>query len=458
MICFCKKNIMLLHSRQAFNSVLAIACLFFAFFWLPVPRLFNLACILFILFFVPAPLHRSNTLLRKDPLIKLAVLFFLYIIFSIIWHRLTLPDHFPPTTSDRRFLTVLYFIGIAYSIKFNRFLNPWHLLAISFLGLLAYLATNFNINEWRQAWLGARVDFGIHNAQHTGVIFATCFLGFGILGPRFYTWSAALPVALRLLGRFLWLAAFLFASWGTLVSQTRAVWLALSITLLVSPVIILLIYKLSPLPRPSVKKLFLTGLAGIALLSGLTMSFDPADLVSERITRENITWERLRQAAKHEKTNLSSAEVRVASWSAATDWIMEKPLMGWGGRGSRPLIRNSDLFSESFKRQFNHLHNSYLQVLVEIGFIGAAFITALIIIFGKATIKSYQRKTIPLDALLFTWAFFVFWAVVNIFESYIIYETGIYLVAIVAGFAYSFCLESATIQKTDAISFNNANL
>ena len=63
--------------------------------------------------------------------------------------------------------------------------------------------------------------------------------------------------------------------------------------------------------------------------------------------------------------------------------------MGWGGRGSRPLIQNSDLFSESFKAQFNHLHNSYFQVLVEVGIIGALFIVVLITIIGRATLKAY---------------------------------------------------------------------
>lgn len=117
--------------------------------------------------------------------------------------------------------------------------------------------------------------------------------------------------------------------------------------------------------------------------------------------------------------------------------------MGWGGRGSRPLIDNSDLFSESFKQEYNHLHNSYLQTLVEIGLIGAMFIVVLITLVGRATIKAYQKKQMPLDVFLFAWTFFIFWLVVNLLESYIIFPTGTYLVGIIGGFTYSFCVHQA---------------
>src|SRR5690554_2541136 len=99
---------MMMNKREALYTVLGASSLAFAFFWLPVPRLFDVACYLLILLFVPMTVAPSNADLRKDPVILLGFAFFLFVVFSIIWHRLTLPDHFPPTTSDRRFLRVLY--------------------------------------------------------------------------------------------------------------------------------------------------------------------------------------------------------------------------------------------------------------------------------------------------------------------------------------------------------------
>lgn len=433
----------MMNKREALYTALGASSLAFAFFWLPVPRLFDVACYLLILLFVPITMTPSNADLRRDPVILLGFAFFLFVVFSIIWHRLTLPDHFPPTTSDRRFLRVLYFVAIAYAISRSSLLTAWRLLWIAFAGLLVYLVVQFDAKEWHNAWQGERVDFGIHNAQHTGIVFATCALALTAFAPRLFIWtkrrwSPAVP-----LGVILWTLAWLFSFWGVFVSQTRAVWLGLCIMLLMFPALLGMAYLLQGRPKFSLRKPLLASTAAGALLVLLASSFDIPKLVSERLESEKVTWESLRQAASHEEHDLSSIEVRIASWSAAIDWIIERPFMGWGGRGSRPLIDNSDLFSESFKQEYNHLHNSYLQTLVEIGLIGAMFIVVLITLVGRATIKAYQKKQMPLDVFLFAWTFFIFWLVVNLLESYIIFPTGTYLVGIIGGFTYSFCVHQA---------------
>lgn len=438
---------MIMDRRKALFVALVVSSLFFAFSWLPAPRLFDIACILLILLFVPLTLTPGARRLRRDPTILLAMCFFSYIVVSIIWHRLTLPDIFPPTTSDRRFLRVLYFIAIAYAIARGGLITAWHLLVVALSGLLVYLAISFDPNEWLRAWQGHRVDFGIHNAQHTGVVFATCAIAFCVFTPRCIAWTRRMPPAARAICILCWTAALLFSLWGVFVSQTRGVWLGLSITLLLLPALLYSAQLLRDKPLLSLRKPLLAGLAGMVVIGLVATHLDWHRLVSDRLASETVTWESLRQAAAHKEHDLSSIEIRVASWSAATDWIMEKPFMGWGGRGSRPLIRNSDLFSDAFKKQFNHLHNSYLQVLVEIGLLGALFILALIVLLGRASIKAYQRHSMPMDVFLFAWLFFPFWLVVNIFESYIIYPSGTYLVAIVVSFFYSFCLQDRALSR-----------
>lgn len=426
--------------KNIYFPALTLTTVLFALSWLPAPRLFDITCVLMILLFIPYALGMRNHDLRKNPLIRLGIVFFLYIVASIVWHRLTLPDYFPSTTSDRRFLRVLYFIAIAYAVAHSRFLTAWRLLGVAFAGLLIYLVIHFDSAEWLRAWQGERVDFGIHNAQHTGVVFATCTLAFIVFAPRFYRWVRSAPKAICCIGVFLWLAALLFTQWGVFVSQTRAVWLGLSITLLLSPLLLAWAHTIGGNSSLSLRRAMFGFIIAIAGFIALAAGLDVPEKVSDRLAQEQVTWESLRQAASHENQDLSSIEVRVASWSAAAGWIMERPFMGWGGRGSRPLIDESELFSEAFKETFNHLHNSYLQVLVEVGLIGALFILTLIILLGRATIRSLQQQSMPSDVFVFSWLFFAFWLVVNIFESYIIYPTGTYLVAIIAGFFYSFCI------------------
>lgn len=434
---------------KAVSIALAVCVLAFAFTWLPAPDLFDVSCILLILLFVPLVAAPGNRDLRRDPTIMLAACFFLYAVVSIIWHRLTLPEHFPHTTSDRRFLRVLYFIAIAYTIVRSSQITVWHLLAASFSGLLLHLALSFDSSEWLRAWQGGRVDFSFQNAQHTGVVFATCALAFSVFTPRFITWIKDKPPAIKPLYLLCWAAALVFCIWVVFVSQTRAVWLGLCISLLLLPGILGIAYILRGRSLLSLRKPFLTGVAGLVILGAMSVHLGWHNLITERLASEEVTWESLRQAAAHEEQDLSSIEVRVASWSAAVGWIMERPFMGWGGRGSRPLIDHSDLFSEKFKNNFNHLHNSYLQVLVEIGFIGALFIVILMVLLGRASIRAYQSRRLPLDAFLFSWLFFFFWLVVNAFESYIIYPSGTYLVTIVTGFFYSFCIQRSRIPEAE---------
>lgn len=430
-----RKNI--LHGALAFSTAL------FALAWLPVPDLFDVACILLILLFVPVVLLPRNANLRQDPLVKLGLLFFAYIVISIIWHRMTLPDIFPPTTSDRRFLRVLYFIALAYTITWNRWLSAWHLLMIAMGGLLLYLAWTFDPAEWQAGWQGKRIDFGIHNAQHTGVVFATCALALGVFTPRFIAWGRGTSTVFRILSLSVWAALLLLSCWGVLVSQTRAVWLGLMIVLLVLPVALICAHLLRGKPAFSLRRAVVAGLSGVGLLALVAVWMDIPHIIGERLEAEVVTWEELKRTAAHESQDRSSIKDRVASWSAAVGWIGERPLMGWGGRGSRPLIDHSPLFSERFKETYNHLHSSYLQVLVEIGIVGAGFLLVLITLVGRACIKAFQRGDMPLDVLLFGGLFFAFWVIVNVFESYIIFPSGTYLVAIVTGFIYSFCLKQS---------------
>lgn len=430
---------MMTDRQQALYTALGTGALAFAFFWLPVPRLFEFAGYLLILLFVPMALSPSSRDLRRDPVVGLGLAFFLYILLSIIWHRYTLPDHFPSTTSDRRFLRVLYFVAIAYAVARSRVLSAWRLLGVAFAGLLVYLVGQFDAAEWGRAWRGERIDFGMQNAQHTSIVFATCVLALSLFTPRFYRWTKTLRRITASLYAVLWSGALLLSVWGVFVSQTRAVWLGLGLAILLLPGIHRLACRLQGRTPPALRKPLLIGVAGAVLLGVLASSFTSLEL-DPRFDAEKVTWDSLRQAAMHADRDLNSIEIRVASWSAAVGWIREKPFMGWGGRGSRPLIDHSDLFSEAFKQQFNHLHNAYLQVLVEIGFIGAMFIAVLMALVGRASIQSYRRQRMPLDVFVFAWSFFLFWLVVSLFESYIIYQSGTYLIAIITGFVYSWCV------------------
>lgn len=435
-------------SQKTLKSLLIISSLAFAFSWLPAPDLFDNVCNFLILLSILAILMPSNTALRRDSVVRLGVLLAVFLAISIMWHRISLPESFH-TGRARKLLSVFYFVPIAYAIAKSNLLTPWRLLAAAFAGLVAYLMLNFNAEEWANAWQGQRVDFGIDNAQHAGVVFATCAIAFSVFTCRFFQGVKGLPRPVAMACLSIWLCSLLFSFWGVFITQTRAVWLAMACTLIALPFFIGLSYLLRKNAHTSLRKPLLGALAFIAIFGVFSYSLDAPKLVENRITEERTSWENLRLAASHETQDLSSIGVRVASWSAATEWIMERPFMGWGGRGPKELIRQSDYFSDSFKEQFGHLHNSYLEVLIKTGLLGAALIILLIVFLGRTIITSYKRGSTPTDVFIFSWLFFVFWLIVNGFESYIYYPSGVYLVALVAALFYSFSLcEKHASQKT----------
>ncbi len=413
----------------------------FAFFWLPYHKLFDFFCNILILTFFLQLLLPNNTKLREDPLFRLGVIFFIYLILTMAWHKFSLPAETPRIGDTRKYLRIFYFIPIAYAISYSRILDPWRFLAVAFSGLVVYLIINFDIAEWIRAWNGYRIDFGIENAQHTGVIFATSFIAFVVFTVRFFNWSKKLPLIASIGSLIIWLGALLFSCWVVFASQTRAVWLGLSVSALIMFLLAGIVYIQRK--RSTIKWYkYSTILFGLILTSILLgYSLNTKELIVKRITSEKISIENLYLAASHEKKQMTSFETRVASWAAAPEWIMERPFMGWGRRGAKNLIQQSENFNEDFKDRFGHLHSSYLEVLVDLGFVGSGFIITIIFVFGHSINRSYKKRKIPTDAFIFSWAFFIFWFVVNIFESYIIFSSGSYLIAIVAAFSYSFTIK-----------------
>lgn len=432
--------------HRVLSTLTTISSICFAFFWLPYYKIFDFFCNILILTFFLQLLLPKNTKLRKDPLVRLGTLFFIYLIITIIWHKISLPADTPRIGDTRKYLRIFYFIPIAYAISYSKFLDPWRFLATAFSGLVIYLIINFDLAEWERAWNGYRVDFGIENAQHTGIVFATSFIAFTVFTMRFLNWSKKFPLFVFIGSLISWFSALLLCFWIVFVSQTRAVWLGLFVSALIIFLFISVIYIKRNYSTINWYKYsaVLTGIILTSILLGY--SFNTQELIIKRLTSEKVSLESLHLAASHEKKQMTSFEGRVASWAAAPEWIMEKPFMGWGRRGAKNLIQQSDNFNEKFKNRYGHLHSSYLEVLVDLGLIGSGFIITIIFLFGHSINKNYKKGKTPTDVFIFSWAFFLFWLIVNIFESYIIFSSGYYLIAIVAAFSYSFGIEKNNEQ------------
>ncbi|MDR2014145.1 MAG: O-antigen ligase family protein [Azoarcus sp.] len=393
--------------------------------------------VMFVLFLLGIG-QKAPQVYYKDRLIWLCALLALILVVGYIWQCFSVPEELFNGSKARKFLPAFcFFVVMAYGISAAPKVSPFFLLITAGTGLLFHLSS-VPADVWMAAWQGKRLDFGLANAQHAGVIFSTALLAGVFFLPR----TSSLPFKARMLVLPLLVGFILLMVFGVIATQTRAVWLGLALS-----VISLLLFCAVPLltGRCSVhwRALAWVAATGVGiLLAGSVMLYFMGGSVTQRLSAETIDTATIKEMAQLKTVKHSSVGIRIGSWSAAREWIAERPVFGWGGCEVSKLIKQSPHFDEDFKKEFKHLHNSYLETLVNVG--SAAFICMIAIAFLVAwrTIMTWRQGQMPTDVFLFSCAFFLFWLTVNIFEPYIINAAGFFLNAVIGGFVCSWCLRS----------------
>ena len=373
----------------------------------------------------------------RDTVVQLCVLLALTVVLGYLWQQYTVPEALRGGFSARKYIPALcFFVAVAYGAAAVPWLSPFWLLISFGVGLSVHL-TSIPMEVWLAAWQGARPSFGFRNAQHTGVVFATALLAGTLFLPR----SLSGPPRVRLVSLPVLIAFILVAAFGVIVTQTRAIWLGLTVAggvVLLAGVVALFCGKHS-VDRHSLVKKAAVGIC-ILLAGAGAFHFGAGDIIARRLASEQVSAETITQAASLETAPQSSITVRIGSWSAALEWIAERPVFGWGGRAASRLIDQSPHFDEQFKSHFGHLHNSYLETLLNVGGATMACIVVIVLLVARRIAAGWRAGRIPTDVFLFACTFYPFWATVNMFESYILYDTGFLFNALIGGFVYSWHL------------------
>jgi O-antigen ligase len=395
----------------------------------------KMAYVMLVLFLLGVG-QKTPRVYYKDRLIWLCTLLILMLVVGYIWQRFSVPEALSSGFSAKKYIPAFcFFVVMAYGINAAPRVSPFLLLISAGAGLIVHLSS-LPADVWVAGWQGERLDFGLlRNANYASDIFATALLAGVFFLPRIFS----LPFRARVLALPLLVGFILLMIFGVVATQSRAVWLGL----VFSVIVLFLMGSVALLTGRYVlrwKTLTKVAPMGIGiLLVGSAVFYNMGGVITHRASQEIINATTIKEM-RLETMPRSSPGVRLGLWNAASEWIVERPIFGWGGPRAQKLIHQSPHFDEEFKSHYPHLHNSYLETLVCVG--GAAFMCIIAIVFlvGWRIVMTWRQGTMPTDVFFFSCAFIPFWATVNVFGSHITNAAGFFLNAVIGGFVYSWYL------------------
>ncbi len=381
-------------------------------------------------------LFNSPRASRRDPVLlylylSLAISFMVYVL-----TKFQVPDYamqYPRLDQLSRpalILVVAWWLG-------GEVHNVLRLYALAFAGLLLGIIYHFDLQDFQLGISeGGRLDYGIRNAGHTAAYLGTVLIGWVAFSGYLLKGARGSMLWLRV---GLWGGLLLWMLWSLLMTQTRAAWLGLGLSVaIISP---FYLYRLSAtLERTQLVKIKLAVLGLTACLLLVVLSQGIHERVATRISKEMDTVATAMRG-DFENIRMDSIGVRLNQWIEASHWIAQRPLTGWGDVGRSAVIDESRRFDEEFKAQYGHFHSSLVEVLLIYGVTGLLAVVALFGWIYLSLWRCWREGVLPDPFFFFSLAFAVFWVTVNLFESFFIFSTGAYINAIVLGGLYSFSLK-----------------
>jgi len=279
---------------------------------------------------------------------------------------------------------------------------------------------------------GERVDFGLRNAQHTAMFFGAAFLSL------FALWlSRIAQEPLPRLARALMALLLLLTGAGVMITQTRGVWLGTAIG-----IVVISLVKMRMLTR---RRQWTTS-RGLPIVLAATALLALAILLATQLFGKfeegRGTFEQL-ESMDVDALQYDSVGIRVRSWIYGLPWVLERPLTGWGINGSHLISQRSEALTPDLKLIYTHLHSSYLDLAAQYGLPGVLLFLGLLLWLLLQSRRAWQQQHMPDAVFLFIAGFTVYWLIINLFEAYMLYSSGRYLLNLVIAGALAYAAPAA---------------
>jgi O-antigen ligase len=374
--------------------------------------------------------------LGRDRLVVLCVVYAGYLLIHSTIFYLTAPS--PALASEIarcgwNWAKLLLFIPFAYWAAGREQRVLWLL----FMALVGFTLNIFRHIDW--AMLDAAFFSTPFGANLPWSAFGM-FTGLGILGlaaTRGRFWDPSRRRARRWLSVLLWILLFTILAEGLVLSFSRGSWLAFAVA---SVLLMGAEWRAAARRKRGLNRTSAVGTAALfTLVLGVLVGLN-AGSIKDRLAADSGTMDQIAQG-QLPAVPQDSAGLRLHAWRFALDKWVERPWFGWGAGSSHYLIEHSGRPElRDSQSWMDHLHNTYLEALVQFGAVGFLLLTLVVWLLVLDSAKECRRGYMPADLCRLFAAAFVFVLVWNIFEYRVVRHDWSFFWLLFAGAAYSFRL------------------
>jgi O-antigen ligase len=313
------------------------------------------------------------------------------------------------------------------------------LLGLALAGFLIRIVVEVETSQLFGFLAGERATVGM-SPNAFGLYCAVSVLGLVLLVRRF--WGGRQNQTFLILRVLTWLAAMIIVTQGLIFSQSRGAWLA-SLIIFPPVLVIQILAWLRVENRRSKKRAFWFGFVAL-ILTSLLIIFNK-DVIKNRVSFEVDSLEAI---SSGDLTNLppDAYGLRVYWWKLGLEKWMERPLLGWGPGTAKYLMGHID--NEMIRQLgYTDFHNSYVQMLVQIGLVGTAFFVVSLWLIFKTAWQGYKASWLSRDVFLFTVGALALFLIASMANMRTKDHFGRFHLALFGGIAYSYRLRRPTITN-----------
>lgn len=330
--------------------------------------------------------------IRCEPMFKLVLIAGVYLLGNTLWAM----HHHPGLASEQpraalSWFSLWLFVVTAWWCAGNE-QRIRIVLGLAFVSLVASLAMEFDWAQWLSTLTeGRRSGIGF-TAAAAGLYTATALLGWLLLaGP----WNLHLKNHVTwIFTSIAWAAISLLLLQAIIITQSRTTWLALILVGISLLAFVTYSYRreLNKLTRGQILKLLIGAVIVAVCLLGILFAN------SEVILRRFIL---LKDAALMDWSHIpSTISVRLSLDVYGFEKLLERPFLGWG---PSTVVTHEFATADGFPSLAEQpdLHNSYLVMLVRLGFLGGLIYLGGAIHLSRWVWQAYRSQAMSQRMFLF---------------------------------------------------------